>query len=193
MAQSSGRTRSEPARRAILDATRRELATRGWDRLSFERVASAAGVGKQTIYRWWTTKSALVSEMVLEGGILPDGPVPVTDDVRLDITTWMLAVGQVLRDPEATAVLQAIVAGVAEDAELSAHYDERITTVARDRLAERLREAVSSGGLASTVEIDTITQTLLASVLWCLVTRRPLDEGLVSALVATLLPPLLTA
>lgn len=173
---------------AILDATRSELASRGWDTLSFERIAAAAGVGKQTLYRWWPTKAALVSEMVTAGGILPVGPVAVTGDVRADVTAWMLAVGRVHDDPDASAVFQAVVAAVAEDADLSAHYDDRVTTVARARLAERLQQAVDAGALPSDLRVDTVTQVFLAMVLWCLVTRRPLDDALVADLVTTMLP-----
>ncbi len=188
MTKSTGRLRNEETRLAILDATRSELASRGWDTLSFERIAAVAGVGKQTLYRWWPTKAALVSEMVTAGGILPVGPVPVTDDVRADVTEWMLAVGRVQNDPDATAVLRAVVAAVAEDAALSARYDERITTVARTRLAERLQQAVEAGALPSNLRIDTVTQVFLAMVLWCLVTRRPLAETFIADLVATTLP-----
>ncbi|PZE23445.1 MULTISPECIES: TetR/AcrR family transcriptional regulator [unclassified Curtobacterium] len=188
MAKSTGRLRNEETRLAILDATRSELASRGWDTLSFERIAAVAGVGKQTLYRWWPTKAALVSEMVTAGGILPVGPVAVSDDVHADVTAWMLAVARVYDDPDAAAVLQAIIAAVAEDADLSANYDERITTAARTRLAERLRLAVEAGALPPDLRIDTVTQVFLAMVLWCLVTRRPLDGTLVEDLVAATLP-----
>jgi AcrR family transcriptional regulator len=188
MAKSTGRLRNPETRLAILDATRTELASRGWDKLSFERVASVAGVSKQTLYRWWPTKTALVSEMVVEGGILPVGPVEVTDSVHDDVTAWMLAVGRVHADPDAAAVLQAVVAAVAEDAELSAQYDDLITTVARTRLAARLEQAVDVGDLQSDLKIDMVTQMFLAIVLWCLVTRRPLDHALIADLVGTALP-----
>jgi AcrR family transcriptional regulator len=189
MAKSTGRLRNQETRLAILDATRTELASRGWDNLSFERVASVAGVGKQTLYRWWPTKTALVSEMVLEGGILPVGPVEVSENVRDDVAAWLLAVGRVHDDADASAVLQAIVAAVAEDADLSARYDHQITTAARTRLAARLQHAVDVGDLKPDLKIDTVTQMYLAMVLWCLVTRRPLDEALIAELVATTLPP----
>ncbi|ORB81012.1 TetR/AcrR family transcriptional regulator, partial [Mycobacterium timonense] len=47
------RRRSEKSRTAIVTATRELLLERGFDGLTIEAVAARAGVGKQTIYRWW--------------------------------------------------------------------------------------------------------------------------------------------
>jgi AcrR family transcriptional regulator len=45
--------RNARAHAAILDATRELIAKIGYDKMSIEGIAAAAGVGKQTIYRWW--------------------------------------------------------------------------------------------------------------------------------------------
>jgi AcrR family transcriptional regulator len=78
------RRRSERARVAILDATNELLHENGLDNLSIEAVAARAGVGKQTIYRWWPTRPALVADALLhrddlEPLLAPDtggGPAP---------------------------------------------------------------------------------------------------------------------
>ena len=62
----AGRPRSEPSRRAILDATRRLLTREPLARLSIEAIAKKAGVGKTTIYRWWPNKAAVAMEAFLE-------------------------------------------------------------------------------------------------------------------------------
>ena len=67
-----GRTRSEEARAAILRATRDELTANGYDKLSIDRVAAAAGAGKQTVYRWYPAKSALVADCIIGGYLLSD-------------------------------------------------------------------------------------------------------------------------
>src|SRR5690606_30249477 len=62
----SGRPRSEAARRAILDATFDKLTHTNVRDLSIEAIASAAGVGRATIYRWWPNKAALMVDAVTE-------------------------------------------------------------------------------------------------------------------------------
>jgi len=62
----SGPVRSEAARQAILEATARLLVERGYDHLTMEGIAATAGVGKQTVYRWWPSKGAVIAEC-LEG------------------------------------------------------------------------------------------------------------------------------
>lgn len=77
-----GRPRSQHAQAAILDATTSLLGEVGYARLTVEGIAARAGVGKTTIYRRWTTKSAIVVEAI--GSASPPAPAP-TGDVRTDI------------------------------------------------------------------------------------------------------------
>ncbi|MFO0658916.1 MAG: TetR/AcrR family transcriptional regulator [Polyangiaceae bacterium] len=60
--QRPGRKRSEASHRAILDTTWTLLGERGYAALTMDEVAVRAGVGKQTIYRWWRSKGELVLE-----------------------------------------------------------------------------------------------------------------------------------
>ena len=55
--------RSEQSHKAILDATLKLLGSSGYVDFSIEKVANEAGVGKQTIYRWWPTRADLVLEV----------------------------------------------------------------------------------------------------------------------------------
>lgn len=63
-ARRSGRARSERARAAILRAARDELTDKGFRRLTVDSIASRAGVGKATIYRWWANKAAVMFDAV---------------------------------------------------------------------------------------------------------------------------------
>ena len=55
-----GRPRSEHSHEAILDAVLQLLEDEGYGALTIEGVARQAGVGKQTIYRWWKCRAAWI-------------------------------------------------------------------------------------------------------------------------------------
>jgi AcrR family transcriptional regulator len=80
----TGRRRNPATHDAILDATAALLDEIGFDKLSLEGVAARARVGKATIYRWWSSKSALAMEALLrELGPCPGWPE--TASARADI------------------------------------------------------------------------------------------------------------
>jgi AcrR family transcriptional regulator len=61
----AGRPRSDASRAALLDAAYWQTIDRGYGATSAETIAKAAGAGKQTLYRWWPSKGALVLEAML--------------------------------------------------------------------------------------------------------------------------------
>src|SRR5260370_41088464 len=61
-----GRRRSEASRKAILDATYELLKAIGFHQMSIEGVASRAGVGKATIYRWWSSRDVRAGKAFMD-------------------------------------------------------------------------------------------------------------------------------
>jgi AcrR family transcriptional regulator len=55
--------KSSRRRQCILNAVKDALFEHDYNKLTIEEVASRAGVGKSTIYRWWKNKSDLVFEL----------------------------------------------------------------------------------------------------------------------------------
>src|SRR3954464_7891845 len=75
--------RREQSRRAILESTMRLLDERhagalSVQKLSIERIAREAGVSKTTIYRWWSSKVAVVIDTFLDNHV---ARTPVREDV----------------------------------------------------------------------------------------------------------------
>ncbi|OBB85171.1 TetR/AcrR family transcriptional regulator [Mycobacterium sp. 852002-30065_SCH5024008] len=86
---STPRRRSEKSRTAIVTATRELLLERGFDGLTIEAVAARAGVGKQTIYRWWPSRPALVADVMLKDADQLLASVSHTGDLTADLVRWV--------------------------------------------------------------------------------------------------------
>lgn len=84
-AKNGTKRRSAASKKAILDATYETLCIDGFRNLTIEGVASRAGVGKTTIYRWWSGKEELAVEAFLEH-ITPIIDYASTGSSRRDIS-----------------------------------------------------------------------------------------------------------
>ena len=83
--------RSRRAHRAILDAAYALTLERGAAKVTVEAIAAHAGVGKQTIYRWWPSKGALLLDVLVDAvGAVSE--MPDTGDLGADLKTQMTAV-----------------------------------------------------------------------------------------------------
>jgi len=98
---------------AIVTATRELLLERGFDGLSIEAVAARAGVGKQTIYRWWPSRPALVADVMLEDADKILASVGHTDDLAADLVAWVRKLAATLTTARGSAMLRILtVAGM---------------------------------------------------------------------------------
>ena len=171
-----GRTRSEGARTAILEATRDELAERGYDKLSIDRIAAAAGAGKQTVYRWYPSKSALVAECLLQGLVLtPVLDLPDTGDVRHDIAAWVEGFVQNSHG-QGGSLIRAATAASAEDAEVAARFQEQVTAITQDSLVARIEVGVAAGQLRADLSAPVVAETIIGALLYRILTRQDLTN-----------------
>ena len=126
-----GATRSQTARAAILAAASSLVERLGYDRVTMEGIASEAGVGKQTIYRWWPSKSAVVAECLVEGALLPEAYVPHdTGDIVADLTEWLQRVFDFIAAPRHETMLRSLIAAAVDNPEIGEQYGIGARTVA---------------------------------------------------------------
>lgn len=190
-----GRARSEAARAAILRATRDELMASGYDKLSIDRIAAAAGAGKQTVYRWYPAKAALVADCILGGYVLAGiGEVPDTGDVRRDLRDWLRAFAEYGGEPRAAMLIRAAAAAAAESDEVATKLYEHVTSVTEAALTDRLRAAEQAGQLrAGSPAALLLPQALIGAVLYRLLTRLPLTadfaDDLINSIYDSIQPP----
>ncbi|MGO4201093.1 TetR/AcrR family transcriptional regulator [Rhodococcus sp. TAF43] len=83
----AGRPRDPGKDQAVLAATRRLLATVGYQQTTISAIARASEVNTPAIYRRWPSREALIEEAVHGTG---GHPLPEeTGDLRADLATWV--------------------------------------------------------------------------------------------------------
>lgn len=183
--------RSERSRQAILASTRELIVELGYAKVSIDAIAARAGVGKQTIYRWWPNKGAVVFDSVLELSADPSGAVaalPDTGDLEADLRLVMRATVAEFADPAFEAPIRALNTEIANDPDLAALYRERLAAPVDEAKKDRLRSAQRAGQLAPDADLDLLLEVLYAPLYqrWLLRTG-PLTESYADALVAAAL------
>lgn len=166
----SGPVRSEAARLAILDAAVGLFAERGYDHLTIEGIARRAGVGKQTIYRWWTSKGDVIAEAILEGRLLGgQRELPDTGDPRSDLAVWLTDLFTLRASPDGEGLLRSLVAAAAGSAETGRRLRAEILAAP---LVERLSRAL--GGVKGP-RLDAAADALLGAVILRALSREEFD------------------
>jgi AcrR family transcriptional regulator len=145
--------RSERSRTAILDATRELLGKVGYDAMSIEAIAATAGVGKQTIYRWWPSKAAVMLDMWAPD-IHAQISFPDTGDLAADLKAQIKAVIDLGDDPFFGPSFRALVADSQHDTALSTQLLDRIFLPRIAACKQRLRRGQEAGQLAPDVDLD---------------------------------------
>ena len=171
-----GAPRSEAARLAILRATARLFLEKGFGQLSIEGIAAEAGVGKQTVYRWWPTKSDLVAEALIEGMLMPERVVPRFDGtLRDDLARWMRTVLAFVDDPEHDEMLKSLVAAGTINPAIGERVRDNLGADAD--LVRRLEQGVSDGELPAEAPIASIVELLIGAIVLRIVARSDADDG----------------
>ncbi|MFF8770882.1 TetR/AcrR family transcriptional regulator [Kitasatospora sp. NPDC015120] len=189
----SGR-RSEAARLAVLNAADDLLVEVGFEGLTIEGIAAAAGVAKQTIYRWWKSKvDILFDNLVLDAGTAlawPAGTASGTPSDPADLRAYLHRFAAFLGTEPAGQVLQALLGHAQLDARTAellhgGFLDElRARDVAHTRACLGLT-ADENGTDEAAVLLDALLAPLYHRAL---VLRRPLDAAFVDALLDQHLP-----
>jgi AcrR family transcriptional regulator len=157
--------RSERSRQAILAATRALVSEVGYGKVAIETIAARAGVGKQTIYRWWPSKGAVIFDAFLtlsDGAEGQGASLPDTGDIEADLKTVMRATVAEFADPEFEKPIRALNNEIINDPDLAAQYHEKLARPVNEAKKERLRGAQRAGQLAEDADLDLVLEVLYA-------------------------------
>lgn len=156
-----GRPRSRAADRAILDATIALLREEGYPRLTIEKVAARAGVGRPTLYRRWPSKTPLVMAAVAAAFERTTPIPPDTGDVYIDLALLLQDTARVLADTPVGDIMRTLLSAASHHPELR----EAVRTLQHQRrhaFITVLERGVARGVLPSDLATELIVDLLLS-------------------------------
>jgi AcrR family transcriptional regulator len=181
----TGRRRNDAARDAILDAAFRLLARPGAEGVTIEAIAAEAGVGRQTIYRWWPTKGAVVADALVRHARVTV-PERETGSLPGDLAAFLTDSFAGLRPEGFAGALKGIVAAAQTD-EHVARVLADFTAARRAALRSLLERGRAAGELAKDADLDMLVDMTYGVLYYrLLVGHAPLDEAAARSLAAEL-------
>jgi AcrR family transcriptional regulator len=186
----TGRSRNDAARDAILKAAAELLAEDSSANITVDAIAKRANAGKQTIYRWWPSKGAVLLEAMVWLAELEVTAVE-TGDLRADLAAFMHGTFTAA-DRHRTLLLGVLREALGDPAtyeQLESFAASRRTALRKILLASR-----RSGQIPVRRSIDIMVDQLFGLLWYRLIfANAPLDDAaateLVDALVTQLEPP----
>ncbi|MET9408863.1 TetR/AcrR family transcriptional regulator [Streptomyces sp. NPDC002935] len=151
--------RSEKSRRAIHTAALALVGEVGYPRTTIEGIAARAGVGKQTIYRWWSSKAEVLLDAFMDlgeqaaraAGQEPD-EIPDTGDLAADLKLVLRATVDELLDPAFEVPARALAAEGLVNERLGAEFVARLLEPQLQLYVRRLRSAQTKGDVRRDVD-----------------------------------------
>jgi AcrR family transcriptional regulator len=186
-----GRPRSQATHDAILDAVRDILVTGGYAEVSMDRVASIAGVGRQSLYRRWPSKAPLVAEAVLDA-YGQQGPLqlPDTGDIEADLRTWLHGQAGYFGSERNVALSRALAVATADNPVDGEALYSQLAGPHHDALLRRLHAGAEAADIRADADLEAVAEALIGATLYRIFTHvRTVEEttkhfdGLIDALI----------
>ncbi|MEU9454933.1 TetR/AcrR family transcriptional regulator [Streptomyces sp. NPDC048277] len=188
------RRRGESLTRAIYLTTLRDLAENGFDKLSFDKIASSAGTGKASLYRRWSTPAQLVLAALTDPVSGFGAPAePNTGSLRSDLVAMLNSLaGTVAEQPHGRAFLP-LITQRPRNAELYASVRRLVIEPRRQQFMNVLRAAVDRGEADPGAVTPLVAAVGPGLVIQALMDHDHVSPAEVNAIVDEVLMPLITA
>ena len=140
-----------------------------------EGISRRAGVSKQTLYRWWPTKAAIILEALKEAATVI-APAPETGSLDTDLGLFLR---QTVKGAAGTntRLLAALMAEAQRDDSFAQSFQAEFLAVRRQVLREVLERARSRDEIAAWADIDLVVELVFGALWYRILARHePLDD-----------------
>lgn len=186
MDNQTSRGPSERVRRAVLEATESLLKEVGFARLTVDGIADRSGVGKATIYRWWSNRADVAMEALLEerghvGWFIKDQPAIENLRRQLLVATEFLGGAD-------GAIVAGLLGDVQHDPQLAQAFREKFVGPLADLTRQLIAIAVDEGDIRADLDPGILIDLLTGPIYFrLLVTGEPVTADSTQQLVDTVL------
>lgn len=152
---------------ALTRAFFEEWARVGYAALSLERVAKDAGAGKAALYRRWSSKVVMASDLLSKLGLtlfeLPD-----TGSLEADLLAFLFSLRRVLRHRIIQRVALDLLAEIGREPALEAAI-RPFQEARRKRVKTLIDRAIARGEVPMTIDRETAADFMVSALYWRLV------------------------
>lgn len=176
--------RSARAHDAVLDAAVRLVRRRGYNRVTIEAIAAAAGAGKQTIYRWWPSKAALYLEAY--SGFAAEQKLRFdTGSFAGDLRFLLRRLFRIYAATPARAILAGLIAETQSDRRVAKELTAHLVRGRRHLIRQILERGRNRGEVRANADLDFTVDTISGAVWFrLLLGHAALDNRFADKLVA---------
>ncbi|MBV9846275.1 MAG: TetR/AcrR family transcriptional regulator [Kutzneria sp.] len=187
-----GRPTDPGLERRILDAARRQLATRGYAGMTVADVAAEAGVTRPTVYKRWPSKAELVtaslqysvtSEEAARRGVV-DMPA------REAVSTILCVVAEVVASPVGIALIGSVLVEGDRMPSLLGLVRQNLVEPGWAQVTAVLQRAERDGVIRAGLDLDALVAMLCGAVILEYLRHGTVDEAVVERLLDTIWPAL---
>jgi AcrR family transcriptional regulator len=174
MTRPRGRPRDPGLDRVILLSARAVIAERGFTGATMEEIAKQAGVGKDTLYRRWSSKEQLAVDLIDTMAREAVKPAAVDPDPRLNLLVYVKDIVRLNVDSGFGALIAGMVGEAARNDDLAESFRafwQRRRSVAATLVRDIVGPSVGGD------EFELVLDRVLAPIYYrLLLTREPITE-----------------
>ncbi len=185
-----GRPRSEATRSAILEAAAQLLEAEPYPKISIERIAAEAKVGKQSIYRWWDSKADVLLEAYTERALRRLPSFKRSGDAFRDLESLLGAFFANTRIPAVGKTIRSLIAESQHDAEFRAKFNGVFVATRRAMIRDTIAVGIERGAIRRDIDVECVIDVIYGAFWYRLLTIGPdgLDDAFATSLVALIRP-----
>jgi len=152
----------------------------GYDSVSIEAIARRACVGKQTIYRWWPSKGAVVLEAATQS-LDPAVAFPDTGDVVADLRIHLMAILAVITTTGFGLAYRGLIADGQSDPDLLRTVFDQIVEPNITAFGARIALAQERGEIRADADVPTLRDVLYGVIEYRLFHAMPIEPRHIDA------------